>query len=97
MTVLVQPRFDTEIFSETKYQEPPKYAVILYNDNQHHMEEVINILMEILSFPKERATKHTLEAHHTGRSILFVTHYERAEFYHLRLKGRTLITDLEKM
>ena len=96
---ITKPRFDPALLNdeEEKKQEPPKYAVILRNDNHHSMEQVVCILIDVMSFTTKKAVECMLEAHRTGRSIVALTHFERAEFYTTRLKDKTLVAEMEKV
>ena len=48
MTTVTKPRFDPALLDKTedKRVEPPKYAVVLYNDDHHSFDQVVGILID---------------------------------------------------
>lgn len=65
----------------------PPYNVILLNDDHHSMEFVIGVLTKVLGCSNERAFQLMLEAHESGRSIIWTGSKEVAE-----LKQEQVIT-----
>lgn len=59
----------------------PPYKVILHNDEVNDMLRVVQVICNLTPLSVEEATDRMLEAHHTGCSVLLVTHKERAELY----------------
>jgi ATP-dependent Clp protease adaptor protein ClpS len=60
--------------------QPPKYwKVIFLNDDQTHMELVIELLMNIFKHTEESAKQVTLEIHNTGSGVAGLYPYEIAE------------------
>jgi ATP-dependent Clp protease adaptor protein ClpS len=57
----------------------PPYNVILLNDDHHSMEFVVDVLCKVLGCPLERAFQLMLEAHESGRSIIWTGPKEVAE------------------
>jgi len=57
----------------------PPYHVILFNDDFHSMEFVVGVLRKALGYTEERAALLTLEAHHTGRAVVWTGPQEVAE------------------
>ncbi|MEI7694346.1 MAG: ATP-dependent Clp protease adaptor ClpS [Chlorobium sp.] len=47
------------------------YRVLLFNDEAHTFDEVINQLMKALRCSRHKAEKHTWEVHTRGRSIVY--------------------------
>ena len=47
------------------------YRVILYDDDHHDIEDVVNQVMKATACSFERAAQITLEAHHKGRAICY--------------------------
>lgn len=64
---------------ETRVRLLPPYHVILLNDDDHSMEFVIAVVMKVFGCPFERALELTMEAHTTGRAILWTGPKEVAE------------------
>ena len=67
--VKVRPRRKASEQSATK-QLPP-YTVILHNDDFNTVDFVIGVIIKVFHYPVEKAVAHTLEAHQTGRSIVW--------------------------
>ena len=64
---------------EADLREPPRYAVILHNDNYTTMEFVIEVLKRFFQKNQHEATAITLKIHHDGRGIAGIYGYEIAE------------------
>jgi ATP-dependent Clp protease adaptor protein ClpS len=62
-----------------QFRRQPPYNVIIWNDDTHTYEYVIELLMEIFGHPFEKAFQITDAVHKTGRGIAFTTHKELAE------------------
>jgi len=73
MTIQVVP--DEEI----RTRRIPPYNVILLNDDHHSMEFVVEVLCKVLGCSLERAVVLMMEAHNTGRSIIWTGSKEVAE------------------
>ncbi len=72
---IVAPRTD----EEQKTRRLPPYNVILLNDDDHSVEFVIEVLFKVFAYHIEKCVQLTLEAHHTGRSIIWTGPKEVAE------------------
>jgi ATP-dependent Clp protease adaptor protein ClpS len=57
----------------------PPYHVVLANDDQHTVEFVIDVLRKVLGAPLERAVQLTMEAHTSGRAVIWTGPKEVAE------------------
>ena len=62
-----------------KVAEPPKYAVLLHNDDYTTMEFVIEVLTTDFSKPSEVAMALMLKVHQEGKAIAGVYSFEIAE------------------
>ena len=73
---------------------PARYRVILLH-NADGLMFVVHTVMELTRFCREEATHKMWEAYHCGRSLLLVTHRERAELYveQFAYKGMTVTTE----
>jgi ATP-dependent Clp protease adaptor protein ClpS len=60
-------------------KEPPKYAVILHNDDYTTMEFVIEVLQKFFRKSTEEATRITLQVHQTGKGVAGIYSHEIAE------------------
>jgi ATP-dependent Clp protease adaptor protein ClpS len=57
----------------------PPYHVILENDDYHSFDFVISVLRKVLGVSEERAMEFAIQAHKTGRSIVWTGGKEVAE------------------
>ncbi len=75
----------------TKTRRVPPYNVILLNDDDHSMEFVIEVLGKALGYSVERSYQLMMQAHNTGRTIVWMGPKEVAE-----LKAEQIRTFHEK-
>ncbi|QDU63205.1 ATP-dependent Clp protease adapter protein ClpS [Planctomycetes bacterium Pan216] len=68
---------DTEIVN--KPRKAPLYALILENDDHHSFDYVTRILQQICGHSATKAYQLTLEAHNSGRSLIWSGALEVAE------------------
>jgi ATP-dependent Clp protease adaptor protein ClpS len=64
---------------QTRTRRLPPYHVILENDDYHTFEFVVDVLLKVLGCPLEWAAQLALQAHTTGRSIIWTGTKEVAE------------------
>lgn len=69
----------TQPVEETRTRLLPPYNVILENDDHHSMEFVVEVLCKVLNCPAERAIQLMIEAHTTGRAVIWTGSREVAE------------------
>jgi ATP-dependent Clp protease adaptor protein ClpS len=62
-----------------KPKRQPNYHVIIWNDEEHSYEYVIELLMVIFGHSPERAFQITREVDKTGKGIAHTCHLELAE------------------
>jgi ATP-dependent Clp protease adaptor protein ClpS len=62
-----------------RLKEPPKYAVLLHNDDYTTMEFVIEILRRYFQKTEEEAARIMLRVHHEGCGVAGVFSHEIAE------------------
>jgi len=72
---------------ETRTRRIPPYNVILENDDHHSMEFVIEVLCKVLGCSLERAFLLMMEAHQSGRAVIWTGTREVAE-----LKAEQILT-----
>jgi ATP-dependent Clp protease adaptor protein ClpS len=75
--LVAEPR--TKPRAETRSRHVPPYNLILANDEDHSMEFVVGVLRKILGIPNERAVALMLEAHTSGRAVIWTGPKEVAE------------------
>ena len=64
---------------EIRTRTIPPYNVILLNDDHHSMEFVMEVLCKVLGVAAERAYQFMMEAHTSGRAIVWTGSMEVAE------------------
>jgi ATP-dependent Clp protease adaptor protein ClpS len=57
----------------------PRYHVILWNDEEHTYEYVIQMLLALFGHPRPRGRQIATEVDHSGRAICLTTTLEHAE------------------
>ena len=72
------------------------WNVVVHNDPITLMSYVTMVFQRVFQFSKERATRHMLEVHHKGRSIVWSGTKEKAEFYVQQLHSHMLLSTMEK-
>lgn len=65
--------------TDTRTERQPPYAVVLHNDDVNTMDFVIAVLRVVFGYTAERCVELMLEAHRTGRSVVWVGPLEVAE------------------
>jgi ATP-dependent Clp protease adaptor protein ClpS len=60
-------------------KKQPPYAVILFNDDQHTFQYVIETLMKVFGYPQEKSYSLTLQIHGEGKGIVWSGAREVAE------------------
>ena len=71
------------------------WNVIVWNDPVNLMSYVVFVFMRVLGFTKEKATKHMLEVHNLGKSVVATETREKAELYHQQIQSHGLQVTLE--
>ena len=72
------------------------WNVVVHNDPVNLMSYVTMVFKRVFGFSTDRATKHMLEVHHQGRSVVWTGPREKAEFYTQQLHSYLLLATLEK-
>ena len=70
---------ETRPIDEIRTRLIPPYNVILLNDDHHSMEFVMEVLSKVLGVAAERAYQFMMEAHDSGRAIIWTGTKEVAE------------------
>jgi ATP-dependent Clp protease adaptor protein ClpS len=71
------------------------HKVILYNDENHEMTEVVNQIVKATGYGSQQATAIMLEAHNSGRAIVWSGGLERCEHISAILEEIRLGTRIE--
>ena len=70
---------EVAVLNRTKTQRPPKYKVLLHNDDYTTMEFVVEVLAQFFDKKRTEATRIMLHIHHHGVGIAGIYSYEIAE------------------
>jgi ATP-dependent Clp protease adaptor protein ClpS len=73
----------------------PAWRVVFLNDAVTRMSYAVMVLRKLFGFDEQTATKHMLEAHELGRSVVWVGLRESAEAYAFSLQQWHLSATLE--
>ena len=76
-------------------RQVPRYKVILHHDPAGDLMSVVRGVMELTRFPRAEATHKMWEAHHGGRSVLFITYRERGELFVELFAAKGLTVSIE--
>jgi ATP-dependent Clp protease adaptor protein ClpS len=88
------PETATETKTEALLATP--WNVVVHNDPVNLMSYVTMVFQKVFGYSRDRATRHMLEVHHLGRSIVWTGSREQAELYVQQLHGYLLQATLEK-
>ena len=86
----------TEIETHDEDALDTPWNVVVHNDPVNLMSYVTMVFQRVLGFSRDKATKHMLEVHHKGRSLVWSGERERAEAIVEQLHGHLLLATLEK-
>jgi ATP-dependent Clp protease adaptor protein ClpS len=67
--------------TDTEDRKAIPWLVVILNDEINLMNYVVLALMRVLGLGKEAATKHMLEIHKSGESVVWSGEKEKAEAY----------------
>lgn len=73
------------------------WSVVVHNDPVNLMSYVTMVFQRVLGLPRDKATKHMLEVHHKGRSLVWSGERERAEAIVEQFHGYLLLATLEQV
>ena len=76
-------------------QFPQRFKVVLHRAADKDLMSVARAVMEITRFGTAEAEYRMWEAHHRGRSLVIVTHLERAELFVEQFADRGLAASIE--
>jgi ATP-dependent Clp protease adaptor protein ClpS len=72
------------------------WNVIVWNDPINLMSYVVFVFMRVLGFNREKATKHMLQVHREGKSLVATETREKAELYHQQIQSFGLTVTIER-
>lgn len=72
------------------------WNVIVWNDPINLMTYVVFVFMRVLGFTREKATKHMLEVHEKGKSVVASDTREKAELYYQQIQAHGLMVTIEQ-
>ena len=89
---------DTTEKTKEKIEEAfeKNWNVIVWNDPVNLMSYVVFVFMRVLGFTKEKATKHMLEVHQKGKSLVASDTREKAELYYQQIQAHGLMVTIEQ-
>jgi len=73
--------------SSARPRRQPPYAVVVFNDEDHTFQYVIESLMKVFGYPQERCYQLTLQIHQQGRGIVWSGTRELAELKRDQLRS----------
>lgn len=76
-------------------ESPRVWRVVFLNDAVTRMSYAVMVLRKLFGFDEPTATKHMLEAHENGRSVVWVGLRENAEAYVFSLQQWHLSATIE--
>lgn len=85
---------DTEVSAQSAVES--SWLVIVHNDPVNLMSYVVLVFKQVFGYNEEKATKHMLEVHEQGASVLWRGSRERAESYVHQLQEWQLRATMEK-
>lgn len=65
--------------AKPELQEPPKYRVLMLNDDYTPMDFVIEVLEGLFAMERDRATRTMLQVHTEGQALCGIFTFEIAE------------------
>ena len=81
-----RPRAHPTPETAAKPQQSELWRVVVLNDPVNRMSYVVMVLRRVLGFEEDRARKHMLEVHESGRSIVWTGTREQAEAHMFALQ-----------
>ncbi|MCS7208031.1 MAG: ATP-dependent Clp protease adaptor ClpS [Fimbriimonadales bacterium] len=92
MPVLEIP--ESEVVEDIGGSEAREWKVILYNDDFHLFEQVVYQVQKATGYPYQRALAITMEAHTTGRAVVWAGAIEECLRVEAVLREIGLHTDI---
>ncbi len=96
MNTEILPAIDEKTEQKVKDAFAKNWNVIVWNDPVNLMSYVVFVFMRVLAFTKEKATKHMMEVHQQGKSVVATETRERAELHHQQIQSQGLKVTIEQ-
>ena len=94
---MTTPGTEIEAFEKALRERLPRYAVVLYNDDYHSMDYVVEALVKsVPDLIVEEAVGIMFEAHNSGSAVVIVCLLEQAELYRDRIRGYGLEVSIKR-
>lgn len=78
-----------------KLDRMPQWKVLLHNDDDNEMGYVVETICTLTTLSDHEAVVRTLEAHHSGVSLIVTTHQEHAELLEEQFVSKLLTVSIE--
>ncbi len=85
---------ETEVIEDIGGGESHEWKVILYNDDYHFFDQVVAQVQKATGYPYQRALAITMEAHTTGRAVVWAGAIEECLRVEAVLREIGLHTDI---
>jgi len=72
---------------KVKPKRQPPYSVVVYNDDCHTWQYVIDVLQRVCGYPLERCFQLTSQVHYSGRAHVWTGTLELAELKRDQIRG----------
>ena len=95
MSIETLPAIDGKTQEKIKEAFEKNWSVIVWNDPVNLMSYVVFVFMRVLGYNKEKATKHMLQVHRQGKSVVATETREKAELYHQQIQSLGLSVTVE--
>lgn len=76
----------TKPAEETATRRAPQWHVLVLNDPVNLMSYVVMVFRRVFGYNREKATRHMLEVHEQGKSVLWSGEREKAENFVYQLQ-----------
>lgn len=86
----------TGVETHQQYVVDSPWNVVVHNDPVNLMSYVTMVFQRVMGFTPDKATRHMLEVHHKGRSLVWSGARERAESIVEQLHGYLLLATIEQ-
>lgn len=80
----------TEVLPKPSIKTATPWQVLVFDDPVNEMTYVTVVFMKVLQMSKEKAERHMMEVHETGKSIVWTGEREMAEHYAQQLQSYQL-------